>query len=143
MPTTAKTTKRTGQPKIDLSPIRQVIAMYKGETGLNAVNARISIAPGHYYGSLVIDANTQLPKTEVIPLEGNNVLIFVHMDIRDVDGENEYKGVRCSFDSSFEKTLLTPAQWAMEFNLSCIDAVSRAGRKYSAVTIEQKAEAEV
>ena len=128
--------------KLDLSPLKQVIAMYKGETGLNAVNARVNIAPGHYYGSLVIDASSQLPKTEVIPLEGNNVLIFVHMDIRDVDGENEYKGVRCSFDSSFEKTLLTPAQWAMEFNLSCIDAVSRAGRKYSAVTIEQKAEVE-
>ena len=54
--------------KLDLTPIKNVIAMYKGETGLNAVNARINIAPGHYYGSLVIDASTQLPKTEVIPL---------------------------------------------------------------------------
>ena len=133
---------QTAKTRLDLSPIKDVIAMYKGETGLNVVNARINIAPGHYYGSLVIDANSQLPKTEVIPLEGNNVLIFVHMDIRDIDGESEYKGVRCTFDSSFEKTLLTPAQWANEFNLSCIDAVSRAGRKYSAVTIEQKAEVE-
>ena len=133
---------QTAKTRLDLSPIKDVIAMYKGETGLNVVNARINIAPGHYYGSLVIDANSQLPKTEVIPLEGNNVLIFVHMDIRDIDGESEYKGVRCTFDSSFEKTLLTPAQWANEFNLSCIDAVSRAGRKYSAVTIEQKVEVE-
>ena len=122
--------------------IDQFLAIARGETGLRPVNVRLILPDGKYYGKLVI-AEDEKPKTEVIELQGDNCLTFVHMDIRPIDGGKTSKSVRCTFNTTFEEVLEHPEQWQDEFHLSSRKVQSGAGNWYSQVNISEKVGEEV